>query len=579
LFLSVNLNPLFIFTTDELSNAPTAAYDISDLQDIQLLDEFVPAATRGRGVIPHNVHYIDGYLSISHYGNGLVIVDANRPNNLVEVGNFDTAPNVVGGFGGAWGAYPYLPSGLTLISDSQTGLHVVRPTYKRAAYLEGQITDAATGEGIVGAIIAINGTDITALTDASGVLKTGHAESGSYEITISKRGFISQTITVDLNNGEIAPLNIALERAPTYVLTGTVVDEQGQPINDVPIILSDGLGIETLSSNGSGQFVLDQALSAAAYQVIYGKWGFLTDTLSLPVVTVEGEEAITSEVVLTLMEGIADPFALDLAWTVTEENIFVGGGFERGTPVISPDVPFINEDVPEDIGTACYSTGNSESLPDNVFIIGRTVLTSPVFDMSNMMEPTISYSTIYGNVLLLDEGLFEGSENLNVYLDNGQERVLIEGISNSFIPATLTLPTWLSSTITVRDFIEPTAAMTISFELESDNFDSVSEAGVDNFIAFDAGTVSVNDFIEEDLHFRATPNPFDQEFLIEYEESDWQETPTVVLFDVLGKIVFQKSALSNQNITVPNDLPTGTYFLQLRTLEKGSKVLKLLKTE
>ncbi|MEM6772515.1 MAG: choice-of-anchor B family protein, partial [Bacteroidota bacterium] len=133
-----------IFTTDERRNAPVAAYDLSDKNDIKLLDEFRPLATINTGVIPHNVHVINDFLSISYYSDGLVVADASKPDNIIEVANWDTYlgdPNVEQGFVGAWGAMPFLPSGLTLVSDRQTGLYVVDINYVRAARLEGVITD------------------------------------------------------------------------------------------------------------------------------------------------------------------------------------------------------------------------------------------------------------------------------------------------------------------------------------------------------------------------------------------------------------------------------------------------------
>ena len=44
---------------------------------------------------------------------------------------------------GCWGVYLYLPSGLIIASDFEAGFYVLDPDYKRAAYLEGVITDAA----------------------------------------------------------------------------------------------------------------------------------------------------------------------------------------------------------------------------------------------------------------------------------------------------------------------------------------------------------------------------------------------------------------------------------------------------
>ena len=65
----------------------------------------------------------------------------SRPNNLVEVGNFDTYFPASTGFSGAWGVYPFLPSGNILIGDINSGLFILGPTYKRASYLEGIVKD------------------------------------------------------------------------------------------------------------------------------------------------------------------------------------------------------------------------------------------------------------------------------------------------------------------------------------------------------------------------------------------------------------------------------------------------------
>jgi choice-of-anchor B domain-containing protein len=137
-----------VFTTDELANAPVAAYDISDLSDIQELDLYQPLETLGEGVIPHNVHVWDDWLIISYYSDGGIIVDAAQPDNLIEVGNFDTFLGGGTGFNGAWGAYPFLPSGMVLVTDQDNGLFVLDAEYKRACYLEGKVTSAFDGSNL-----------------------------------------------------------------------------------------------------------------------------------------------------------------------------------------------------------------------------------------------------------------------------------------------------------------------------------------------------------------------------------------------------------------------------------------------
>ena len=94
------------YTTDETGDAPIGAYDITDPSNIEELDQFRPFFNLGSGPVPHNVFVWDDFLIISYYTEGCIVVDASRPENLVQVGNFDTFLSGVGGFDGAWGAYP-----------------------------------------------------------------------------------------------------------------------------------------------------------------------------------------------------------------------------------------------------------------------------------------------------------------------------------------------------------------------------------------------------------------------------------------------------------------------------------------
>jgi hypothetical protein len=100
----------------------------------------------GTNTIIHNTYFLNNYAVNSYYTYGVSIFDVTRKNNLVEVGNFDTSPGFSGdGFNGAWGVWCYLPSGNIIASDIETGLWVLKPTYKRACYLEGTVVDTLCG--------------------------------------------------------------------------------------------------------------------------------------------------------------------------------------------------------------------------------------------------------------------------------------------------------------------------------------------------------------------------------------------------------------------------------------------------
>ena len=74
---------------------------------------------------PNNATDHNGYTNgnryyVSHYRRGLVVFDATDPRRLREIGSFDTflmSQANTAGTDGAWGVYPFLPSGTILISD------------------------------------------------------------------------------------------------------------------------------------------------------------------------------------------------------------------------------------------------------------------------------------------------------------------------------------------------------------------------------------------------------------------------------------------------------------------------------
>ena len=206
----------YLFTTDERPDAYVDAYDVSDLSDIRFLDSFRPKETENKGVIPHNTHYKDGFLVTSWYTDGLVIMDAHRPDNLIKVGHYDTYPGTHGGFSGCWGAYPWLPSGIILASDMNTGLYLLQPAYKKACYLEGKVTDAVTGAPVNDAIIEILSNEVNEeRTNPFGDYKTGQAEAGIFDVVCSHPDYPTKTVQATLINSEVTILDIQLGETST----------------------------------------------------------------------------------------------------------------------------------------------------------------------------------------------------------------------------------------------------------------------------------------------------------------------------------------------------------------------------
>ena len=114
----------YVFTTDEVTSGYIAAVDVSDVNNMSVIDQIQSWSPQGN-VIPHNTHVKDDYLVTSYYCDGVTVVDASDPYNLQEVAYYDTSDSIGGTFSGAWGAYPWLPSGHILVTDRQEGLHIL----------------------------------------------------------------------------------------------------------------------------------------------------------------------------------------------------------------------------------------------------------------------------------------------------------------------------------------------------------------------------------------------------------------------------------------------------------------------
>ncbi len=110
-------------TTDEVNGGRIALYDISNPSNIVYKDDW----TVNPNSIVHNAFIKGDRVYVSWYTEGFVCADISDPNNIQLVGSYDTSPYGSGtGFHGAWGVYPYAPSGAIYISDIEEGFHVLR---------------------------------------------------------------------------------------------------------------------------------------------------------------------------------------------------------------------------------------------------------------------------------------------------------------------------------------------------------------------------------------------------------------------------------------------------------------------
>ncbi len=550
----------YLFTTDERANAYVDAFDISDPQDIQKIDSYRPLDTEGRGVIPHNTHYLNGYLVTSWYTDGLKVIDANKPDNLVEVAKYDTWSGQDGDFFGCWGAYPFFPSGKMLASDINSGLYVLDIEFIRASYLEGKITNAATGLPIVNSTITILESALNRKTsNPAGNYKTGQAEQGTFPVRIEHPNYEIAMAMATLVSGEVTILDVELNQS---ILNVNVVDVNGSPIEDAKVYISSDTNnlMNEVSTDASGNATLGVRANET-YIFQSAKWGY------------QGTELVdyffdggTDVVTLTLTEGYEDDFFANLGWNIDGDAS--AGVWFRGIPnatTVSGQTINPGNDSSDDIGEFAFVTGNAPGVTwtqddiDN----GFTTIQSPDMNWTNASIYTITFDSwfyIGGNPNTpLDDSLF-------VFIGNGTDEILIH-------TETERSPEWTPQSFNINETdITFTENMYMRVRASDEREGNIVEAGIDKFKAI---TDIVENTIEIDPNwiFTAAPNPFEDQLIIEAIDN---EESQLIITDLLGRVLINQRYTSSESINT-KAWNSGMYLVQLRSEDRYSSVTKVIK--
>lgn len=421
----------YLFTTDEVSGAYVAAYDVSNLNDIEEVDR-IQAWSPQTNVIPHNTHVDGDFIVTSYYADGLSVVDVSNPSNMVEVAYYDTSEDYSGsGFNGAWGAYPWLPSGNILVTDIETGLYVLEPKYTNASFVEGVVTDSDTGLPMSNVQVQILGTSTIVNTDLGGYFETGVALDGTYELLISSSGYGDYVQTVVLNNGQIINLDIQLSSLESYNTQLSVVNALNLAgLAQASVHISNELVDYQLSSSSIGE--LSIILTEGTYSISIGLWGYQTFCSEF---TVSDSQ---TDFIFELDRAYSDDFSVDLGWVVQSDASIESGTWERAIPVSYSNISLSpNQDVYGDCGDYAFITdkGYYETVDFNVEDQNwggsfDTSLYAPIIDLGQYCSINNS-SSLFGSIALIERGECEfGLKALNAE-NSGAVAVIIYNDDNN----------------------------------------------------------------------------------------------------------------------------------------------------
>jgi len=557
----------YVFTTDEVNDSYLTAYDISNLSNITEVDRF--QTTPGSGSVVHNTHILEAaggeFAVTSWYKDGVVITDVTRPHNMVQTGRYDTyTQGTGGGFSGDWGVYPYLPSGTIVASDINNGLFVLTPTYVRACYLEGVITDSITGSPISGATVQILTTSVSASSVITGDYATGIANAGTYSVQVSKPGYFTKTISgVSLSNGNVTLLDVELSPLSTIVMTGQVVE--AGTLNPIPfahVQVSNAQFQYNLTCNASGNFSISNFVPDF-YDVMGGQWGWITNCSNI---NVSGGAPIQ----IILNNGYYDDFTFDFNWTATSAGS--SNNWERGEPIGTTNMgtqanPEL--DVTNDCADQCYVTDNGGGGAwDNDVDGGSVTLTSPVFDLTTYSVPLVKYYRWFAN--LGNNGGGNPDDSMTVKLTNGITTVTLETILNNS-PGN---SSWVPKSYNVASLLTPTANMQLIVSTADwGPVFNIVEGGLDKFEVSDVVGIVENNSAKNLIS--AYPNPFSSDFTIHLKDASALKNASIQITDIAGRIVLQQSLTSvDLKVRFDNTFDSGMYFIKLLS---GNNLMDVIK--
>lgn len=375
-----------LLVADEIPNGFVSFWDISDLDAPREVSRFRP--THGSGSVPHNAFILGDYAFASWYRDGVILLDLTRPENVVQVGRFDTDPRSGDGYQGSWGNCPYLPSGNVLVSDYNGGLFVFTPTYVRACYLEGNAKDAVSKNPLAGVKAYIfKGDQVEPpLTSAQGEYRTGQSKAGEFDVLFYKDGYRPLLQKANLKPGEVTLLDVELSllSAPGNDLSVLLLAaENNQPLANIEAVFRNEIFRFQVKTDAKG-WAKVPIVYADTFDVFPAFWG------RLPLKGVVIDPA--GSPVLRLESGYYDDFHFDLGWV--SEGDAQGGFWERGVlQKLLPFVPGPEKDIENDLGDKCYLTDVRTSYGEIKYdVSGGTVrLVSPELNLHDFNHPIMQF--------------------------------------------------------------------------------------------------------------------------------------------------------------------------------------------
>ncbi len=511
-------NRQYFYTTDEQPNTPVGVFDVSDITDIKLVATFVNDTMPGEEV--HNTRVYNDFILCPSYGSQLTIVDAARPENLIEIARYQTGSYL------CWDASPYLPSGNIIATDMDGEFYVFAPYYVRACYLEGNITDQVTGNAITAATVKLLSTNKIVNSVTTGDYKTGYPTAGTFDVEFSKPGYVTKIETgVVLTNGNLTLLDVQLE--PFSVSLNVIDNLTGNPIPFANIKVQNANTDLDLLADGNGTLVLS-AVNTGNYEITAALWGYYSGCISAVI-------GLSGSYTIALEPGLYDDFTFDFGWVGL--STASSGAWVREEPVgtmfsatqANPDV-----DVSNDCSDRAFITGNGGGTANSDDVDDGTVtLISPFLDLTTYTDPYLHYSRWFFEQF---SGNPAANDTMFVNIRSGSTITPVDIITGP----SPTNSSWVSNSLRILDFTTLSANMNVIVEV-SDKLGSGNplEAGFDRF-EITEGPTGVNNPVASGAGMIVYPNPFSEMFEIKITDTNFTGNAELIITDISGRELIRK---------------------------------------
>ncbi len=262
----------FVFIQDELDeqnlglNTTLRTLDISSLVSPSISNTYT-GPTRATD---HNGFTLGDKYFMSNYRRGLSVLDVTNPNNPVEAAYFDTFPAPTANSAntdGAWGTYPYLPSGNILVSDINNGLFVLQEKPNAFSNNNGIIglssdtitvsEDTGTVNILVERTSGSDGEVSVNFTTADGSAISGEDYANvsgtlTWSDNDTEAKSISVTITDDTTEEGIENFTVSISDPSNGAELGVSSTEVNISANDAPAPTTPGVTTPTDNGGGGG---------------------------------------------------------------------------------------------------------------------------------------------------------------------------------------------------------------------------------------------------------------------------------------------------------------------------------------